>query len=109
MLEFYANKSIISDSFFLIKAVKYTYIYFLMKAVQYTYIYFLMKAVQYTSVFIKPKYKYYILQSNHKAVGVLLSFVFLLIIYIYIYIYIYMFKCVHLNHFALLFCKSVTL
>ena len=32
-----------------------------------------MKAVQYTSGFIKPKYKYYILQSNHKTIGVLLS------------------------------------
>ena len=41
-----------------------------------------MKAVQYTSVFIRPEYKYYILQSNHKAVGVLLSFC-LMSFYIY--------------------------
>ena len=40
-----------------------------------------MKAAQYTSVFIKPKYNN-ILQFNHKAVGVFLSF--------YIPAYIYM-------------------
>ena len=32
-----------------------------------------MKAVQYISVFIKPKYNN-VLQFNHKAVGVFLSF-----------------------------------
>ena len=43
-----------------------------------------MKAVQYTSVFIKPKYNN-ILQFNHKAVGVFLSFYIVAYIYTYIY------------------------
>ena len=55
-----------------------------------------MKAVQYTSVFIKPKYKYYILQSNHKAVGVLLSFCIPAYIYIYIYAYIYLYIYIYI-------------
>ena len=44
-----------------------------------------MKAVQYIPVLIKPKYNN-ILQFNHKAVGVFLSFYIPAYIYIYIYI-----------------------
>ena len=58
-----------------IKAFKKNYIYIYINIS-------LMKAVQYTSVFLKPKYNN-ILQFNHKAVGVFLSF------YIPAYIYIY--------------------